>query len=174
MDRHRLGRLIEAARLEAGLTVQELAVSIQVTASTLRRYEVGRNMPPFDVVVHVAAALGKPLGYFADLETTGEQQAPASTLGGGVSLAKVSQLTEGIEAVARLVGDGRSLQREHTSLLLGMRRDLSTAIQHWESIARQGGGAPRNTSRRSGGLQADRPTHEAATAGPGTSIGAEG
>lgn len=54
--------LIRRARIEAGLTLEELASEIDCTPQTLQRYESGVRRISLDRLLDIARALGKPPG----------------------------------------------------------------------------------------------------------------
>lgn len=63
--RKAIGRWIKTARLEAGLTQEQLASRTGISIPSLSRFETDRAQPAFSDICTVAIALGSPLLYFA-------------------------------------------------------------------------------------------------------------
>lgn len=63
---------LKAARKAAGLSQEKLAELINIEGLNLRsrlsNYEVGRNIPSFDVIVRIAKALDYPESYFYTID----------------------------------------------------------------------------------------------------------
>lgn len=63
-----LGRRLKQARMEAGLSQEQLGIEAgldPMSASTrMNRYELGRRVPNFELVVAIAKILGVPAAYF--------------------------------------------------------------------------------------------------------------
>lgn len=59
-----LASRIRVARTEAGLTREQMAVTLGVSLPTIQRWETGRAEPSFRRVQEIAAATGKPIGWF--------------------------------------------------------------------------------------------------------------
>jgi len=59
-----IGERIRKARLEAGLTQEELAKLIKVKRSTIGMYEAEKNEPSLSMICLIAQALGKSVSWF--------------------------------------------------------------------------------------------------------------
>jgi transcriptional regulator with XRE-family HTH domain len=55
-------RALRSARLNAGLTAEELACRVDRTASSIRSYEAGTHRPPIKLLVRLADALNIDVG----------------------------------------------------------------------------------------------------------------
>lgn len=66
-----VGRRIRQRRQELGLTLRELAGRVGKTAGYLSRVETDHATPTFDALKDIAKALGVPLLYFVDAQTSG-------------------------------------------------------------------------------------------------------
>ncbi|MFN3257446.1 MAG: helix-turn-helix domain-containing protein [Ilumatobacter sp.] len=77
--------LLRSARLDAGLTLRELAARAATSHSTLAAYESGRTVPTVDTLDRVLRAAG----YAIDVELT-----PRSRDGRGRELEEVLDLAE--------------------------------------------------------------------------------
>jgi transcriptional regulator with XRE-family HTH domain len=64
-DRH-VGRRIRQRRVQLGLSLEQLAQRVAVTAQQARKYEVGRNGVPAGRLAALAGALGVGVGWFFD------------------------------------------------------------------------------------------------------------
>ncbi len=60
------GSNVRAARLEAGLTKEQVSVQIGRGVYALAAYERGELMPPIDVLQRIAATLGTTVGALLD------------------------------------------------------------------------------------------------------------
>lgn len=69
-----IGPLIKEARKSAGLTQEALAEKIGVSTQVLKDYEGGRKKPGRDRLPALAAATGRPVGFFF-AEDEGAEQA---------------------------------------------------------------------------------------------------
>ncbi len=58
IDTHNLGRKIASARRRAGLTQNDLAVRVGVTAQAVSKWEQGRSCPDIAILDEIADALG--------------------------------------------------------------------------------------------------------------------
>lgn len=63
-----IGRKIQRAREEAGLSQEELAARLGCSQSTLSNYELGKRRLYLAQLEAIARALGKPLHYFLEEE----------------------------------------------------------------------------------------------------------
>jgi len=70
-DREELGKVIQKARKELGLSQKEFADQLHVSDKTISSYEVGRALPGFDVLKKMGKVLNKPITYF-DVEFTSD------------------------------------------------------------------------------------------------------
>ena len=59
-----VGKRIQQAREEKGLTQAELAARLDCTQSALSNYELGKRKPNLDLLNEIAEVLNKPLDYF--------------------------------------------------------------------------------------------------------------
>ena len=76
----KLGEIIRAYRKDAKLTQKQLAEKLQKAESTVRMWELGKNMPPLETLKEIGATLNIPLsdllskaGYIEKDEYTDEQ-----------------------------------------------------------------------------------------------------
>jgi len=60
----KLGERIARARMEAGLTQQQLAARVGSSQNAISRYEAGDRAVSLEMLVSIAAELNKPLSYF--------------------------------------------------------------------------------------------------------------
>ena len=75
-DRDPFGLAIEQARLQAGMSLEELGARIGKSSQTARRYELAEQRPSFQTVEKIAAHLGRRLDYFT-LDQAGQVTALA-------------------------------------------------------------------------------------------------
>lgn len=61
-----IGRRIQQAREESGLTQEELASRLGCTQSALSNYELGKRRLYLNVLNQIAQVLNKPLDYFME------------------------------------------------------------------------------------------------------------
>ncbi|MDE6954090.1 MAG: helix-turn-helix transcriptional regulator [Erysipelotrichales bacterium] len=54
MDLKKTGMFLKEQRKEKGITQEELAQILNVSNRTISRWENGRNMPDFDVLIEIA------------------------------------------------------------------------------------------------------------------------
>lgn len=54
MDLKKIGMILKEQRKEKGITQEELAQILNVSNRTISRWENGRNMPDFDVLIEIA------------------------------------------------------------------------------------------------------------------------
>ncbi len=64
-----IGRRIQRAREEAGLSQEELARALGITQSALSNYELGKRRLYLANLEQLANVLGKPLRYFMEEDT---------------------------------------------------------------------------------------------------------
>ena len=62
-----VGKRIQMAREEKGLTQAELAARLGCTQSALSNYELGKRKPNLDLLNEIAEILNKPLDYFFEV-----------------------------------------------------------------------------------------------------------
>jgi transcriptional regulator with XRE-family HTH domain len=62
-----IGRRIQQAREERGLTQEELAAKLGCTQSALSNYELGKRRLYLSGLEHIARVLDKPLSYFMEM-----------------------------------------------------------------------------------------------------------
>jgi transcriptional regulator with XRE-family HTH domain len=68
-----IGKRIQLAREEKGLTQEELAVKLGCTQSALSNYELGKRRLYLNLLNEIAQVLGKPLDYFMESPAEGEE-----------------------------------------------------------------------------------------------------
>jgi transcriptional regulator with XRE-family HTH domain len=73
-----IGKRIQLAREEKGLTQEDLAVKLGCTQSALSNYELGKRRLYLNLLTEIAQVLGKPLDYF--MESPLEEEDHASAL----------------------------------------------------------------------------------------------
>lgn len=61
-----IGKKLKAARLEKGLTIQELTQISGVSANMISRLERGLTVPSVKILMKLAAAFGKSVGFFVE------------------------------------------------------------------------------------------------------------
>lgn len=61
-----IGKRIQQAREELGITQQELAARLGCTQAALSNYELGKRRLYLANLERIAGALGKPLSYFTE------------------------------------------------------------------------------------------------------------
>ena len=59
---------IAEARTRAGLTQEELGKKINKPLTTIKKYETGARVPPFDVLYEIALATGEPVYNMMDFD----------------------------------------------------------------------------------------------------------
>ena len=69
----RLGELLRAARLEAGISQTELGTKLGVTFQQIQKYEKGANRISGGRLKQAARALGLPMAYFYPVEDEGAE-----------------------------------------------------------------------------------------------------
>jgi transcriptional regulator with XRE-family HTH domain len=75
-----VGARIAEARRKAGLTVRDLATTLEMPHTTLNNYETGRRPIPIDRLAKIAKALRRPAASFL-VETSDEADLIASLVG---------------------------------------------------------------------------------------------
>ncbi|MHB8894454.1 MAG: helix-turn-helix domain-containing protein [Candidatus Geothermincolia bacterium] len=70
-----IGKRIQKAREESGLSQEELATALGITQSALSNYELGKRRLYLANLEQLAKVLGRPLSYFMEEE----KPAPAKT-----------------------------------------------------------------------------------------------
>lgn len=71
--RRAVGQQIRAARLQANLTQEHLALIAEMDRATYNRIEQGHQSPLLDTLIRIAGALGVPLA-----ELVGEDDGPGA------------------------------------------------------------------------------------------------
>lgn len=71
-----IGRRIQKAREEAGLSQEELASALGITQSALSNYELGKRRLYLANLEQLATVLGRPLSYFMEEEKPQEDSSP--------------------------------------------------------------------------------------------------
>lgn len=66
-------RLIKQKRKELGLTQKELAKIVHTSQQAIARYETQKAEPSLEVLQSLSEALGVPLSYFMDSDTSGTE-----------------------------------------------------------------------------------------------------
>lgn len=62
----KIGKMIQKAREEAGLSQEELASRLSLTQAALSNYELGKRRLYLKNVEQIAKVLNKPIGYFME------------------------------------------------------------------------------------------------------------
>jgi transcriptional regulator with XRE-family HTH domain len=75
MDRH-VGQRVRERRLHLGLSLDQLAAALGVTAQQARKYEAGRNALPAGRLAALASVLQVPIGWFFSGLSDAEAYAP--------------------------------------------------------------------------------------------------
>jgi transcriptional regulator with XRE-family HTH domain len=75
-----IGKRIQLAREEKGLTQEELAVRLGCTQSALSNYELGKRRLYLNLLNEIAQTLGKPLDYFMESPAEGEEDRASGLL----------------------------------------------------------------------------------------------
>jgi len=75
-----IGRRIQRAREEMGLTQEELAARLGCTQSALSNYELGKRRLYLNMLDEIAAILNKPLDYFTDAPVSTGDDSPVDHL----------------------------------------------------------------------------------------------
>ncbi|MGQ9531865.1 MAG: helix-turn-helix domain-containing protein [Desulfotomaculales bacterium] len=105
-----IGRKIQRAREEAGLSQEELAARLGCSQSTLSNYELGKRRLYLAQLEAIGRALGKPLQYFLEDEDLFRVEIP-ETRG-------APDLREILELAARLSPEERRQVLEFVRFLL--------------------------------------------------------
>lgn len=71
-----IGKRIQKAREEAGMSQGELATALGITQSALSNYELGKRRLYLANLEQLANVLGRPLSYFMEEEEPAGQAAP--------------------------------------------------------------------------------------------------
>lgn len=66
MIKNLIGKKLKATRLNSGLTIQELTNLSGVSANMISRLERGLTVPSVKILMKLAAAFGKSIGYFVE------------------------------------------------------------------------------------------------------------
>lgn len=66
-----VGERIQKAREAAGMKIERLAVELDISADTARRYETGRTEPSYRQVVVIARLFGLPIEWFVGADCRG-------------------------------------------------------------------------------------------------------
>lgn len=69
LDTKQKSERIKQARAEAGLTQQQMATALEMTASAVQKWESGGAFPRLKVLKKICEITGKPLEYFGDSAT---------------------------------------------------------------------------------------------------------
>lgn len=64
-----IGRRLKVARIEAGLTAEEMAKAVFRTTSAIHHYERGRNVPPGDVLAAWARTCNRSVAWLMGTES---------------------------------------------------------------------------------------------------------
>jgi transcriptional regulator with XRE-family HTH domain len=75
----KIGRKLQKAREEAGLSQKELAREVGCTQASLSNYELGKRRLYLAELQRIGDILGKPIGYF--LEENEEEKEPSNDMG---------------------------------------------------------------------------------------------
>ncbi len=99
-----IGRRLQLAREEAGLSQEQLAAKIGCSQSSLSNYEKGRRRLYLAQLEKIAEELQKPMDYFMQPLTEDDAEKPAEPSGTGET-----ELKEAMEALLKLSPAGRRL-----------------------------------------------------------------
>lgn len=66
MARHVSGRRLREARKSAGISAEQLAISVGRSAYSIHEYELGRVTPGTAVLIAIADTLGRPIDDLLD------------------------------------------------------------------------------------------------------------
>ena len=100
-----IGKRIQQAREEDGITQEELAARLGCTQSALSNYELGKRRLYLNLLTQIARVLNRPLEYFMD--TTGDEDAAEES--DATALLADPLLKEILVAAARLPASERKL-----------------------------------------------------------------
>jgi len=75
-----IGKRIQQAREEMGLTQEELAARLGCTQSALSNYELGKRRLYLNMLNEIAVILNKPLDYFTDAPVVTDSDATVDRL----------------------------------------------------------------------------------------------
>ena len=99
MDQQRIGRFLRELRGERGLTQEQFAEKLGVSNRSVSRWENGRNMPDFDLVLQIAHYYDVSVEEILD----GERRAERADSGSEKALQKVADYGN----VEKLIYSGR-------------------------------------------------------------------
>lgn len=68
MDQQKIGEFLKLLRKESGLTQEQLAESMNVSARTVSRWETGSNLPELDMLIRLAERYEVSVGEILDGE----------------------------------------------------------------------------------------------------------
>lgn len=110
----RIGKSIQQAREERGLTQEELAARLGCTQSALSNYELGKRRLYLAGLEQVARILGKPLSYFMEAAASPAEDEATHLL-------EEPQLREILLAAAELPPEERKLVLDFINWRRGQR-----------------------------------------------------
>jgi len=96
-----IGRRIQQAREEMGLTQEELAARLGCTQSALSNYELGKRRLYLNMLDEIAAILNKPLDYFTDASVSADDDSPVNHLISDPQLREILTITAELPAKER-------------------------------------------------------------------------
>jgi transcriptional regulator with XRE-family HTH domain len=86
-----LAERIRLARKEAGLSQIDLAQHVGISDKAISSYEVGRAIPPLDILKKISVATSKQMSFFFDEDP-----------GNRVVLQKVDQMIEELNSIKKI------------------------------------------------------------------------
>jgi transcriptional regulator with XRE-family HTH domain len=108
-----IGKRIQRAREEAGISQDELAARVGLTQAALSNYELGKRQPGLNKLERISSALKKPLGYF--LEDSGKKKLSTES----------QKIDAGIREMIELWGDMPEDERQYLLDFIRWRREQS-------------------------------------------------
>lgn len=97
-----VGKRIQQAREEAGLSQEELASMLGLTQSALSNYELGKRRLHLANLQEIARNLNKPLRCFLEFDEPPGEIAPADDEGTDGLTGEITQLVSGLPAQEKL------------------------------------------------------------------------
>ncbi|MDQ3239650.1 MAG: helix-turn-helix transcriptional regulator [bacterium] len=93
LDLNLLSIRIRNARKLVKLSQFDLASMVGVSDKAISSYEVGRAVPPLDILKKISLVTNKPVGYFLDEEESNH-----------IVIDKVNRMIEELESIKKIVG----------------------------------------------------------------------
>lgn len=103
-----VGPRLRALRLEAGLTLSDLAEQTGISVSTLSRLESGGRRPTLELLLPLARAHGLALDDLVDTSATADPRVPQRAVSrGGMTMVPLSRRAGGLQAYKLTIAPGR-------------------------------------------------------------------